>query len=164
MVTSPILLYSTITRLAFDIAQRYYGGVHYVWCAPKRDLGLHSFQNPPSSDPLTIYWRFFEDAAGHDRHSSNIEMNKRGLLKGAAERHKQSLISDRQREIVEEIINFAELTYFMPLLVVMPFDLVKDLIAAVPSIRKASVSSEEYIIENLPRACFDVLELKPVKS
>lgn len=34
MRTAPLVLYSTNTWLAYTVAERFYGGEHYVWCTP----------------------------------------------------------------------------------------------------------------------------------
>ncbi len=33
-MSAPLILYSTNTWLAYKIAERFYGDMHYVWCAP----------------------------------------------------------------------------------------------------------------------------------
>ncbi|MYN17205.1 hypothetical protein GTP81_10620 [Rugamonas sp. FT107W] len=51
------------------------------------------------------------------------------------------------------------LANFKPLMLVIPAAPVTALLNSVPVAQRASVFSEEYIIENLPRSLFDAIEL-----
>lgn len=75
MLPDPLILYSAVTKLAYVLGQKYYGEVHYIWCAPRCAPDPYSFSNPPSSDPVKIYWRYYDDVSGGDEHSGLIETN-----------------------------------------------------------------------------------------
>ena len=161
----PIVMYSTNTWLAYRIAQEYYKGVHYVWCAPyfsSNSVSEYDRTNPPSSTPSTIYDRLYQEACSRDRHSRyNIEANKAGLRKGAEEKAKAKLITDQQRLEILAIIAGAERIHFKPLLYVIPYSSVTNLVKKADIEERADVLSQEFIIENLPRSAFDYIDYKP---
>lgn len=150
------VLYSVNTWLAYKIAEVYYLDIHYVWCAP---FFNSNSDNPPSSDPGEIYRTLAKDVIGKDKHSAKIAQNKAGILKGADINLQKGVIKEEQHQDILEIVNSAELPDFRPLIYVIPFHLVKDL-AKPASIRiKANHFSKEYIVENLAREHFDIIEV-----
>jgi hypothetical protein len=157
----PIVLYSTITTLAYLLGERYYRSVHYVWCAPS--AGQESFlnYNPPSSDPLAIYWELHEAIRRDDEHCARIRENRVGLVKGAAAQESQGIITEHDRLLIETIVARASLRSFLPLLVVIPTSGIDNLVHPADINALASALSEEYVIEALPRSRFDVLKLRP---
>jgi hypothetical protein len=158
-VPPPLVLYSATSLLAYTIGQKYYQEVHYVWCAPLSGSDRYGVANPPSSDPLAICWRFFDDIKGGDQHSALVEANRRGLIRGASVKEGQGVIDQQTREVIELVVKSAALTDFSPLLLVIPFASVSTIVKPADILARARVTSEEYIIENLPRNCFDVLEV-----
>lgn len=156
---NPLVLYSTTSRLAYSVGQKYYGEVHYVWCAPRQDHDRFGLQNPPSSEPVSIYWRFRHDIDGGDEHSASIDANRRGIIRGASVREQQGVIDQPTRELIEQVAKKAALVDFSPLLLVIPYTAVSGIVKRAAVTARARATSEEYIIENLPRNCFDVLEL-----
>lgn len=159
-MTKPLILYSAVSRLAYAIAQRYYGAHHYVWCAPCAVPDQFGLANPPSSDPLAIYWRFYEDIKGGDHHSTQIEANRRGLIRGASVKQSAGVIDEDTRKRIEAGVAQAPLSDFLPLLLVMPYSVVGAIAKPADVTNRARATSEEDIIEALPRSCFDVLELR----
>ena len=123
-MADPLLLYSTNTWLAYVIAERYYGGEHYVWCAPVFDPRKQSSVDmvlPPTSSPCEIYRGLYEETKRGDRHSGKITENRGGILRGAAiKKNCRTITADEEREITE-IIESAEIYDFRPLLYVIPF-------------------------------------------
>ena len=102
------VLYSTGTRLAYTIANRYYGGKHFVWCTTK----FHSRTQPPTSDPQSIARTYFEHAIKGDQHSHAITDNIAGILCGAEAKLKEGVISSREYEIIHQMVNLAEYKVF----------------------------------------------------
>ena len=156
----PLVLYSTVTKLAYALGQRYYGQNHYVWCSPAREIDRFSFLNPPSSDPIAIYWELHHDIAKGDEHSARIGDNRRGLVRGASVRESQGRIDGKTRELIEAVVARAPLHDFKPLLLVIPFGRVGSIVKPADVAERARATSDEYIVEELPRDCFDVLELE----
>ena len=150
------ILYSAGTRLAYLINQKYYGGLHYVWCAPAPDSDPIAGRNPPTSDP----WKICRDLADHvtkaDRHSPLIASNRAGIIRGAAARCAQGAIDSATMAVIEEIANKAEIADFVPIFMVIPYSEVKDLVNPVGISSKATALSQEFIISDLPRDKFDV--------
>ncbi len=161
----PTLLYSTNTWLAYTISQTYYHAEHYVWCSPYPNsrwlpTGLASL--PPSSSPGDIYLSLHADILGGDLHSAKVDQNRDGIRNGARIKHAAGIITEAQLEDIEKIVNRSSLRDFRPLLYVIPFGPVADRVEAVPLARRAGLFHEEYIIERLPRALFEVIELLEV--
>ena len=158
----PLVLYSTNTWLAYGIAQTYYDEKHYVWCTPYFSSNASSgYDNtvPPSSSPGEIYDSLYEDVNRGDRHSTKIEMNKAGILKGAIAKEKAGVINKRQRLEIYAIVRRAETKDFRPLLYVIPFQPVAKLVKEVTVEERAHPLSVEYKIEQLHRRYFDVVEI-----
>lgn len=156
----PIVLYSANTLLAYRINQRYYRETHFVWCNPYFCAPGSALDDsmPPSSTPAEICRGFFNDVQHQDQHSAKIPSSRDGLRRGALSRQKAGMITEQQRLEVEAIIAAAPLADFRPLLYVIPFSLVMELVNEVPPAQRAHPFSREYIVENLPRARFDVVE------
>ena len=94
------ILFSICTKKAFEINSDYYKGLHYVWCAPF----FTDPNQPPTSNPLTIY-NTLEDIIFHkDIHAAEIENNKAGLLRGVQSREKEGIITTKEREF-ENLLN-----------------------------------------------------------
>lgn len=158
-MSPPLIVYSCITKLAYNLGQNFYGGVHYVWCAPRPAPDRFGWRNPDSSDPLAIYRHVLKAIQDGDGHSPLIEQNRRGLLFGAQTKEQQGVINAATRQRIEAVVKLAPLSDFSPLLLVMPYAAVCDIIRQADLEHTARPTSEEYIIEALPRNSFDVLEL-----
>jgi hypothetical protein len=157
----PLILYSTNTWLAFMIAQRYYKTEHYVWCTPyfdPRKSGDHESAVPPTSSPFEVYRSLAAEVTRRDRHSEKIKENRAGILRGAnAKRHSGVIDAGQEKDIVS-IVDHADSGDFRPLMYVIPYSEVIDRMREPPPEDKAHPLSEEYIIDSLPRALFDIIE------
>jgi len=163
-MTSPLVLYSTNTSLAFSITQRYYGGIHYVWAAPysgsmpiPQDAGNVL---PPTSSPSDIFHNLWEEVQRGDRHSDAIARNKAGILRGISLKEAAGVINHRQAGEINDILNLAQPADFKPLLYVIPYEPIASLVREVPVDQRAHPLSAEYIIDALPRDAFDVMSLR----
>lgn len=65
-----LVYYSVNTFLAHEINQRYYNGIHYVWCSPY--FHAPPFTNPPSSNPHDLFMDYRKEVENGDQHSSLI--------------------------------------------------------------------------------------------
>ena len=158
---APLLLYSTSTWLAYSVAEQFYGGVHFAWCSPVYDgrvAGAH-VNIPPSASPVAIYRVLVEDATRGDRHSAAIDLNKKGIHRGAEARRSQGLIGDEEVSEIQISLERAQCRDFRPLLYIIPFEQVKGIVTRVPVSERAHPMSVEYRVEALPRAAFDMIEL-----
>jgi len=157
------LLYSVNTWLSYNIAVRYYGNVHYIWCSTIFSTRNHSeFQAtpPPTSCPSDIYHSLAEEVRRRDGHSAKIADNRSGLINGAQIKFKTGIITDGELHDIKEIVDAAESADFRPLLYLIPFVGVSHLLNEVPVSKRAHPLSQEYIIEELPSELFDVIELE----
>lgn len=158
---APLILYSTNSWLAYAINERYYAGRHFVWCSPFRGPGTmpaHDVTTPPSSSPLEIYRALYRDVAAGDRHSSKIRDNKIGLLRGAEIRRSKGHIREDDERDIAAVIDGAETRDFRPLLYVIPCSRLSKKIISVPVEKRAHPLSDEFIIDDLRRKSFDVIE------
>jgi hypothetical protein len=158
-MAKPQVVYSASTLLSYRICEFYYNGIHYVWCAPNNNADKIIRDNPASSDPLEIYWLYRKAVKTGDEHSFQINSNRRGIARGAIAREEQGVIDRKTRERIVAIANSAPVQEFDPLLYVIPYYLVQDIIREVDLDQAARVTSLEFVIENLPRKFFDVLQL-----
>lgn len=157
----PLILYSTNTWLAYVIAERYFRGVHWVWCSPFfRPDPIYAGQMPPSAIPGEIYDRLWEDVRGGDRHSAWIAKNRMGLIKAAEVKEGERVITAQKKAEILSVVNSAELQEFKPRVYAIPFRAVRARAREVPPNERAHPLSVEYIVEKLPRKSFDVLELR----
>jgi len=156
MSHSENFLYSVNTLLAYNINEHFYNGIHYVWCSPRFDQR----GNPPSSNPKDIANSLNNDLQGSDRHSSKIEQNRTGLLKGVNAKHSAGIISDEKKDELLYIITNAEITHFKPLIYVIDKRAVQNNLIYVPASKKASLFSQEYLIEQLETHQFDIINLE----
>jgi len=158
----PLILYSTNTWLSYIIAERYYRGEHYAWCTPyfdARALSAYNVTTPPTSTPSEIYRTLLEEVRRGDRHSMKIQENKIGILQGATYKRESGIITEQQEKDIATIVDIAETRDFKPLLYIIPYDYVTNIVKDVPVEDRAHPLSVEYIIECLPRNCFDVTKL-----
>lgn len=158
------LLYSTNNKIKLMINERFRKDVHYVWCATCFDAskqGAYSIaaKAAPSSDPYQIYKQLSQDARKGDRHSSKIAEQRLSVTNLAAEWKKKGEISDLEAEEIAYIANESLPSEWAPLLYVIPFHLVQPRVQLVPIGKRASLGLE-YIIHDLSRAEFDILELE----
>jgi hypothetical protein len=142
------------------IAERFYRRHHYVWCTPHFDPRQRGRDSavPPTSSPFEMYRTLFEETSRGERHSSKIAQNRVGIVHGANAKLLSRVITDQQREQITAVVNAAHPSDFRPLLYVIPTNLIAKLLREPPPEDKAHPLSEEYIIDDLPRRYFDVIE------
>ena len=150
---SPIIIYSVNSELAWQINVKYYNDVHFVWCTPDFGSSVSTsnlLNNPPSSQALKIYKTLDEAAKSSDRHSSAISENRMGLRVGVESKYEKGIIDEPQRDAIHYAIENTECIGFKPLLYIIPYEEVKDIITPVAVGEAANPSSTEYKIEELP--------------
>lgn len=158
----PLLLYSTNTWLAYAIAERYYDGVHFAWCSPVYD-GTRADAHvniPPSSSPADLYRLLRDEVQRGEQHSAVLEQKRKGLIRGAEERCAQGLIGDAELEAIRETVERSTLSEYRPVLYLIPYDRVRDMVIEPSVSERAHPFSIEFKVDPLPREFFDVLELK----
>jgi hypothetical protein len=146
------------------INEKYYKGLHYVWCSEVFDArsqyayGPHA-SIPPSSSPWEIYNAMREDVRRGDLHSANLERPRNSIRNGAEAKLKAGEISKAQNKEIGEILKNALLADFRPLLYMIPYQGVAKLVEEVPIQERAHPLSLELRIPALPRRFFDVIEV-----
>ena len=152
------LLYSTCTMLAYRIAKEYYHNVHYVWCTESFDAALQ----PGTSNPRTLCTRYLEQIVKNDRHATEIRNNKAGILKGASEKLKQGVISQKQYEEIATRVAYACNDEFYPVVYLINKKAVKKRLKVVEPNDAASQNSVEYIISDLKHNEFELIRIKDI--
>lgn len=159
-ITHPIL-YSAMTMLAYNINKKYYKDLHYMWCTPYfgSDFESPHFTVPPSSSPIEIYNTLKKEVDGADHHNTKIDLNRRGIRKGASIMLKMEKITQDQHDEIVYITKSAKDQLFKPLLCVI------SRLEAVPYYQKVDVKdranplSHEYILSDLPQSAFDIIRI-----
>jgi hypothetical protein len=161
-VNTKSIFYSCCTWLSYEISQRYYDGCHYVWCTPYFDPTSRMNPNnsvPPTSSPKAIYWSLLEEVKARDLHSAKISQNRAGIQRGADVKLGAGVIAQAQHTEILEIAAAAQAQDFHPILLIIPAPPIAALLRPVALKDRASLLSEEYIVERLPRQLFDAVEL-----
>jgi len=160
-MTRPLLLYSTNTLLGYAVAERFYRGVHYAWCSPVFDgksTGVH-INIPPTSSPSGIYRQLSEETTRGEMHSTAIPRIRDGIMTGAKAKLAAGVIDAAEFNEIEEMVNCAGVREFRPVLYIIPYDRVETLVSIVPVQERAHPLSVEFKVTDLPRDCFDLIEL-----
>jgi hypothetical protein len=157
------LLYSTNVFLKLLIQERYRNDVHYVWCSEHFDskkLSAYSSGSlvPPSSNPADIYRELQRDVQGMDSHSAKIAAQKAMFTSLALEWERRGEISSTHRDEIINWVTHASFDYWRPLLYVIPRAPIETRLQPVPAHKRAGWGNE-YIIPDLKRSEFDVIEL-----
>lgn len=160
----PILLYSTNPFLKYRIQQEY-RGQHFAWCSPVFDarvLNRYALgaDQPPSSDPYSIYANLHKAVNKNDEHDTKINEQKKTLPAIAVQWCNDGHISDATRDEIIAIVAKATFREWRPLIYVIPFSGVSGRVIEVERARRAS-SEPEYIIEDLRSSEFDIIEPAP---
>lgn len=160
------VLYSTNTWLAYAIAEKYYNNEHYVWCTPffsprKPDSGNPTAPTaPPLSSPLEIYRLLAAEISEPNLPEKTIGINRAGILRGSNLKRQLGEISKEEEEEIFSIVDDAKRADYNPLVYVIPYSEVAGKVREPPPGEKAHPLSAEYIIDRLPRDCFDVIKLE----
>jgi hypothetical protein len=152
------LLYSTNVYLKHWVQEKYWDGTHYVWCSEHFDNppGLHL---PPSANPANIYKRLKDDIAGRDTHSEKIAQQKASLVELATRWSDNGQIKPTDCEEILFKVETAAWEDWKPLIYVIPRALLEARMKPVPIAKRASSQANEYIISDLHRNEFEVIEL-----
>jgi hypothetical protein len=158
----PLVLYSTNTWVAYAVAERFYGGVHFAWCSPVYDGGTAAahVNIPPSSSPAEIYRRLAREVERGERHSDVVARNRKGVLGGADAKLRDGVITAEEHREIVEMLDGVGVEDFRPVLYVIPYDRVRDSVRGVSVPERAHPLSVEYRVEELRRDCFDMIELR----
>jgi hypothetical protein len=158
-----LLLYSTNTYLKYRIHRDFFNDIRYVWCSPEFDSSVlnryaRGAATPPSSDPKTIYTELSEAARRSDEHASKITSQKVILTALAEDAFTKGRLTETDRDELVAIVKRATFADWRPLLYVIPCTSeVAARATLVPRDKRAS-HEEEFIISDLQRSEFHLLE------
>jgi hypothetical protein len=155
------ILYATVTLLAFNINERYYNGLHYMWCTPCFDVDIKSplYGVPPTSSPFQIYKTLANEVVSGDLHSEKINANRVGIQRGALKKLEQKIISEESAKRIQDIAQLASINLFRPFLCVISTERARGFCTEVNVSAMASPLSQEFIVDNLPRSAFDIISI-----
>jgi hypothetical protein len=147
-------LYSVNSWIAYVIGEEYYGGYHYVWCTPdfERSASYKQF-DPPLPTPKSILKSLSNPT------SPKLHAMKEGLRRAAEKHHSSGQLDEKRYQELQHIIEVSEPRDLRPLLYVIPYVLVQNMLLEVPKEKLASPLSREYVIERLPSSLFDVIDV-----
>lgn len=162
----PSILYSTNSFVAWHVNRKYYGDIHYAWCAPDldaADYGPVKGPTPPTSSPLQRYRALKAEARGSDRHGFYLDSQRIGIRKGAVVKCGSGIINEAQRDEIFELVANTSPSDYRPLLYIIPVTPnVKPLIELVPVAERANPLMEEFLIQQLPGDAFQAVDLGDV--
>ena len=154
-------LFSVGSFFSYKIDRRYYGNVHYVWCTTSFD----NKKQPITSNPQSICKRFLEQIISGDRHTSEIDNNKAGILRGAQAKLESGIINENQYQEICQLVNIADYEDFFPVLYVIDARRVGyERCKEVERNKKASDTSIEYIIFDLREGEYELINFKNLLS
>jgi hypothetical protein len=141
----------------------YLGGQHFAWCSPVfsgEKLGRYMIgaNQPPSSDPSSIYQSLSKAIERSDGHDPKIISQRATLSALAVEWHTNGRITADDRDDIVTILSMATFAEWKPLIYVIPYAPVASRVQLVPRARRASLEPE-YIIPDLVTGEFDIIEL-----
>jgi hypothetical protein len=156
------VIYSTNPFLKFQINEKYIK-THYVWCSEHCDstaVGAYTSGalTPPSSNPAEIFRSLRDDVRRGDTHSAKINQQKASLAALAVDWDRDGMITSTQRDEIIFMVEHAIFEHWRPLLYVIAVEPVKSRMKLVHISKRAGLG-EEYIIEDLKRSEFDLIEL-----
>jgi len=151
--------------MKYLIHEKYRSNVHYVWCSESFDSStLSPYVSgslvPPSSNPKDIFLDLKKAVDSTDTHNPKINEQISGLSALAVKWEADGEIDAfAKNEIIFMVDNPAYFKHWRPLLYVIPrAPIAPSRIIPVPAAKCASLGNE-YIISNLRRDEFDLIEL-----
>jgi hypothetical protein len=160
------LLYSCNPFFAFDICERYRGGVFYAWCSEYLDAAIapgisSAHYIPDNSRPLWIYTHVHRAAHAEDQGNDKIKNYRKTFRSLARDWFTRGEISPTAREEIIASVKAGSWRIWRPVIYVIPrapIEATPGRLALVP--RKARGGyGDEFIISDLRRSEFDVVTL-----
>jgi hypothetical protein len=157
------MLYSTNVFLKLILQEKYQRDLHYAWCSDHWDSQAlsryaSSSQVAPSANPADIFREIKRDVDRGDLHSPKLAAQKASFIARAHEWEKARSITTTDREDIIYMVEHATSKDWRPLIYVVRREAVAKRLQAVPAHQRAGIG-DEYIIPDLARTEFDILEL-----
>jgi hypothetical protein len=159
-----LILYSTNVYLKFAINERYGGGAHYVWCSECFDGTSLATAAPfgvraGSSNPRDIYNDLKRATERQDRGHLKIAQQKSALTAQAVFWKDAGKITEDEMVELQQMIQLADFMDWRPVIYVIPRHLVSARLEIVPPVKRATATGVEYIVSDLHRSEFDLIEI-----
>ena len=156
-------LYSTNAYIKLVIQKEFRKDLHYVWCSEtfdSRRVDPYSIRAnvPPTSNPAEIYQQLKGSSSRADAHCPKIREQKLSFKKLAIEWSTTGDITSDERDEIMHLVDIATFPEWRPLLYIIPQGLVADRTSLVARPDRAG-SGPEYIVRDMKRSEFDVLEV-----
>jgi hypothetical protein len=156
-------LYSTNPFMKKLIQEIYRGDSHYVWCGENFDagtIGKYSANSlvAPSSNPADIYDDLRKAVQNNDKHCSKIKEQTASLSKLAIEWEKKGEISSQDKQDIIYMLKHQSINHWRPVLYVIPRHIIAKSRIQVVSMKNRASVGVEYIIKDLKRCEFDLIE------
>ena len=157
MLSNIAILFSVGTQFARRINEYYYNDIHYVWCSSN----YNDKKQAATSNPKTICKRLLDIVLTTDRHAVELNDNKAGILRGAQTKLEQGVINENQFNEICQLVNLARYEDFLPIIYIIDYNKVgSKRCTIVPIKERASDASVEYLITNLSKDEFQIIEIK----
>lgn len=150
--------------MAYDIATRYRGGKHFVWCCEFYDARQApamsaAAQIAPSSSPKRIYDTLHEDREFEDGHSALIKGYRKTFKRLAIDWLSDGSITQEQANEITALVKSSSTKIWRPVLYVIPKEpiVASGRLLSVPASRRAGFGPELQIVD-LMDGEFDVIE------
>lgn len=158
------ILYSTNPWFSHDVATRYLGGRHFIWCCEYFDIskapaGSAAAHVPPSSTPKVIYDQLQLDVDAEDRHSNRIAGYRKTFARLARSWYSSGVVSDAQKDEIIAAARQPSWKIWRPLLYVIPVAPIAagGRLLEIKADLRAAHGPELQIIDLMPHE-FDILE------
>ena len=157
------MLYSTNPYYAIEVASNYRSGKFYAWCSEVFSAGQQAGSAPsrliaPSSDPKTIYEQLHTAVEREASHAARIIGYKKTFKRLARSWQSKGEISLSQRAEIIAVCSRTSYQIWRPYLFMIPRANVTKKLTTV-SAKKRAGHGNEFIVDELLAAEFDILEL-----
>jgi hypothetical protein len=158
------VLYSTNVFLKHVIQERFRRDLHWVWCSDVFDPTTSSRYSasshiPPSSSPAEIYRTLKADVNRGDLHSAKIKEQRANFCRLAVRWLKSGEITEDDKNTIVYWAKAADLQLWRPVIYVIPTAPILSRLQVVPAKHRAGLLGMEYVISDLRRSEFDLIEI-----
>lgn len=155
------MLWSASNAMKHRIS-RDYVGTHRVWCSEAFEgamVGAYAPGGMPaaSSDPASLYRKLLHDVRTSDRHSNEINRQKKGLQQLALSLRGSGRISPEQAAEITVLLRRAQIIDWRPLIYAIPYAAVSSRVERVDPKDWAGLEPE-FIIPDLREDEFVIIE------
>ena len=157
------LLYSVNPHIKLLLQAEFFNNRHYCWCAEQWDSASRmpntvSALVPPSSNPRNLHRILADAVAKGDRGDAKIKFVTEDYLQRGTTMVAAGTMAPETYAEMAEFMRLAQITEWRPMLYVIPKARVLIKLELVPLAKRAGLG-KEYIVRDLPRGDFDLLEI-----